>query len=457
MMTGHILIVDDDGEMVDALAAGLSLQGHRVSTANTGPTALAVVASAEVDVVVTDLRMRGTSGLEVCQRIVETRPDLPVIVMTAFGSLDTAVAALRAGAFDMLTKPFDLEELGFALERAMQHRSLRDEVKRLRLEIATTRGEGELLGQSGAMVGLRELVHRVAASDTTTLITGESGSGKEVVARAIHSGSARSSGPLVTINCAAMPEALLESELFGHVRGAFTDAKTPRRGLFLDASGGTLFLDELGELPLGMQAKLLRALEARCVRPLGGSAEIPFDVRIIAATNRDLETAVAAKQFREDLYYRVNVMHVEVPPLRARATDVLSLAQHFVVRSAERHGKAVTQISPAVAERLLAYPWPGNVRELHNCIERAVALAVLEHISVDDLPPKVRNHKPSFVPPPPGDPADFVTLESLETTYIRRVFEAVEGNKRLAARILGVDRTTLYRKLAKIGLHRAVG
>lgn len=454
MLSGRVLVVDDEPAMAQALEAGLVGQGHRVSLSDAGEGALAMLASEEHDVVLTDLRMRGTSGLELCRRIVTNRPDLPVIVMTAFGSLDTAVAALRAGAFDMLTKPFEMEELGFAIERALQHRTLRDEVKRLRQEIATARGEGELLGASAPILALRQLVQRVATSDATTLITGESGSGKEVVARAIHTASARSGGPLVTINCAAMPEQLLESELFGHVRGAFTDAKVSRRGLFLEATGGTLLLDELGELPLGMQAKLLRALEARCVRPVGGNAEVPFDVRIIAATNRDLEGAVATKTFREDLYYRVNVVHVEVPPLRARGTDVLTLAQSFVVKSAERHGKAVTHLSPAVADRLLAYPWPGNVRELFNCIERAVALASFEHLSVEDLPPKVRDHKPTYVVLDSGDPSDFVTLEALESSYVQKVFAAVNGNKRLAARILGVDRTTLYRKLAKYGLHR---
>ncbi|HSO39646.1 MAG TPA: sigma-54 dependent transcriptional regulator [Labilithrix sp.] len=455
MITGRILIVDDEPEMAEALAAGLTAEGHHVVVCETGEGALEALAAGDLDVVLTDLRMRGTSGIELCRHVVSHRPDLPVIVMTAFGNLDTAVAALRAGAFDMLTKPFEMEELCFAAGRALQHRRLREEVRRLREEIATTHGEGEILGSSPPMVALRQLVERVARSDATALITGESGCGKEVVARAIHARSARSAGPLVTINCAAMPEALLESELFGHVRGAFTDAKSSRRGLFLEATGGTLFLDELGELPLGVQAKLLRAIEARCVRPVGGNAEVPFDVRLVAATNRDLEAAVAAKAFREDLYYRVNVVHVEVPPLRGRGNDVLALAQHFVVKSAARHGKAVTNLSPAVAERLLAYPWPGNVRELLNCIERAVALSAFEHLSLDDLPPRVRDHKPSQVVLDSGDPAEFVTLEALEARYVQKVYAAVDGNKRLAARILGVDRTTLYRKLAKYGLHRA--
>ena len=453
-MSARILVVDDEPEMSSAIEASLSAAGHSVAVAGTAEDAFRLVESEDFDVVVTDLRMRGTNGLDLCKRIVSARADVPVIVMTAFGSFDTAVAALRAGAFDMMMKPFEMEELTLAVERAAQHRQLRDEVKRLRRQLASTNEDGGLHGTSAVMIALRDLVARVATSDATTLVTGESGTGKEVVARAIHAASARASGPLVTINCAAMPEHLLESELFGHVRGAFTDAKVARRGLFLEASGGTLFLDELGELPIGMQAKLLRALEARCVRPVGGNVEVPFDVRVVTATNIDLEAAVAAKTFREDLYYRVNVVHVEVPPLRARGTDILQLAQHFLARSSARHAKGVTHLSQAVGERLLAYPWPGNVRELSNCVERAVALARFEHLTVEDLPPKIREHQPSYVVLDSGDPADFMTLEALEASYVSKVYSAVGQNKRMAARILGVDRTTLYRKLARYGLHR---
>ena len=453
-MSARILVVDDEAAMADTLQAGLQAHGHVVTATYTGDRALAALDAEPFDLVVTDVRMRGASGIDLCRRVVSNRPDLPVIVMTAFGTMETAVAAMRAGAFDMLTKPFEIDELCFAVARALQHRALRDEVKRLREEVASARGQGELLGASAPMIALRTLVQRVASSDATVLITGESGSGKEVVARALHRGSARRDGPLVAINCAAMPEQLLESELFGHVRGAFTDAKTSRRGLFLEASGGTLFLDELGEMPLGMQAKLLRALEARSVRPVGGTTEVPFDVRIVAATNRDLEADVVAKTFREDLYYRVNVVHLEVPPLRSRSTDILELAQHFVARSAAGHRKAVTQLSPAVADRLLAYPWPGNVRELANCVERAVALATFEQLAVEDLPPKVRDFQANHGFRDTADPTELVTLEALEASYVRKVFAAVDGNKRLAARVLGVDRTTLYRKLTKYGLHR---
>ncbi len=279
------------------------------------------------------------------------------------------------------------------------------------------------------------------------LITGESGTGKEVVARALHRHGRRQHGPFVAVNCAAMPEALLESELFGHARGAFTDARSARIGLFTQANGGTLLLDEIGDLPLALQPKLLRALQERTVRPVGGDAEVPFDVRLIATTNRDLETAVEEGRFREDVYFRINVIHIALPPLRARGADVLSLAQHFVARYATQTGKRVTGLSPAAAKRLLAYTWPGNVRELQNCIERAVALTQFEEIAVEDLPDKIQAHQPSHILIAGDDPTELGPLEAVERQYILRVMEAVGGNKTSAAQVLGIGRKTLYRKL----------
>ena len=453
--SGLVLVVDDETEMRAAVAQELSSRGHAVLEAAIGDAAFEVLLAEDVDVVLTDLRMREKDGLELCRRIAGARSDVPVLVMTGFGSIDAAVATLRAGAFDFLTKPFDPEELLLAVERALAHRALTEELRRLRSRVAEVEASAELLGESQPMQDLRELVCRVAASDATVLVTGESGSGKELVARALHAASPRSSGPLVAVNCAALPEALLESELFGHVRGAFTDAKTSRKGLFVEASGGTLLLDEIGEMPPGMQAKLLRALETRRVRPVGATGEVPFDVRIVTATHRDLEAAVAEKTFRQDLYYRINVVHVEVPPLRVRGNDILLLAQHFLVRCASRQGKALTSLSRSAAELLLAYAWPGNVRELYNCIERAVALARFEQIAVEDLPPKLRAERPRPPTLSEEDP-DLLTLEELESRHIRRVMDASGHNKRLAAKILGVDRTTLYRKLEKLGMHRSV-
>ncbi len=322
------------------------------------------------------------------------RGDLPVVVLTAFGSFETAVAAIRAGAYDFISKPVQLDVLAIALRRAAQHRALHDEVKRLRLEVGHPSRIENFIGQSPPMARVHDLIAQVADSEASVLITGESGTGKEVVARALHRQSRRQ-GAFVAVNCAAMPEALLESELFGHVRGAFTDAREARSGLFVEARRGTLFLDEIGDMPLGLQPKLLRVLQERTVRPVGGSGEIPIDVRILAATNRDLESAIEERRFREDLFFRINVIQIPLPPLRARVGDILPLAQHYLAQIAARAGKSVTAISPPAAAKLLAYPWPGNVRELVNCVERAVALARHEQIVVDDLPDKVQNHRSS--------------------------------------------------------------
>jgi DNA-binding NtrC family response regulator len=304
-----------------------------------------------------------------------------------------------------------------------------------------------MVGDSPAMKQVSSLVLRVAASDASVLITGESGTGKELVARAIHDRSGRK-GPFLAINCAAVPETLLESELFGHARGAFTDAHAARKGLFIEADGGTLLLDEIGEMAPGMQAKILRALQERKVRPVGGTTETPFDARIITATNRDLEAEVAQKRFREDLFYRINVVRIEVPPLRARGSDALQLAQHFLARGAARSGKPVIGLGSAVAERLLSYEWPGNVRELENCIERAVALTAYDEITLDDLPSKIREQKMSAMLPVADNPIELPSMQTVEDRYIQRVLQGVKGNKTLAAKILGFDRRTLYRKLA---------
>jgi two-component system response regulator HydG len=452
-MKPRILVVDDDLDMGKELERVLVRRGYDVIVRTSADQAFEVVLAEELAAVVTDLNMRGMNGVELCDRIVQNRRNLPVIVVTGFGSMDTAVATLRAGAFDFLTKPFNAEQLGFALERAIRHRALEEEVKRLRVAVRDTKPGADMIGESQPMRDVFALVDRVARTDATVLVTGESGAGKELVVRAIHRNSDRRDGPLVAINCAAMPEQLLESELFGHVKGAFTDAKSARRGLFLDASGGTLFLDEIGEMPLGMQAKLLRALEDRRVRPLGGTAEVPFDARILAATNRDLEAMIAEKVFREDLFYRINVVTLELPPLRSRGNDVLLLAHAFVQRFAERHKKSVAGITPEVAEKLLAYAWPGNVRELQNSIERAVALTRFDRLTVEDLPPKIRDYRPSYLVIGSAESAeDLTTLEDVERRYIARVMEIVGGNKVQATKILGIDRSTLYRKLERYGI-----
>ena len=454
-MKGRVLVVDDDASMCDMLVSDLGELGFAVSARTSAAAALEALAPGEFDAVVTDLNMPGMDGLELCGRIVAAQPEVPVIVITAFGSIETAVAAIRGGAYDFVTKPLEVDALALALGRAIQHRSLRDEVKRLRRAVDEARRFGALLGASPAMRRLYDLLDRIVDSNASVLITGETGTGKELVARALHDRGRRKAGPFVVVNCAALPEPLLESELFGHVRGAFTDAHATRKGLLLQASSGTLFLDEIGELPLALQPKFLRALQTRAVRPVGGNEEVPFDVRLIVATNRDLEAAVEEHRFREDLYFRVNVIPVEVPPLRARGGDVLLLAQHFIERYAAQAGKRVAGIAPECAERLLAYGWPGNVRELENCIERAIALTRQETIGADDLPEKIRDFRRSHVLVTSDDPSELPPLEEVERRYIVRVVEAVGGSKTIAARVLGLGRKTLYRKLEQYKVGRS--
>jgi two-component system response regulator HydG len=450
-MRGRVLIVDDDQSACDLLEAALGRRGFDPVARTSAADAFATLGQEDFNVVLTDLHMPGLGGIELCERIVANRPDVPVIVVTAFGSFDTAVEAIRAGAYDFITKPFEIEALELALDRAIQQQELREEVKRLRSLVDASRRFDDLLGESAPMRELHELLGRIADSEASVLVTGETGTGKEVVARALHRRGPRRNGPFIAINCAAMPESLLESELFGYTRGAFTDARADQRGLFLQAHGGTLFLDEVGSMPLGLQPKLLRALQERAIRPLGGGREIAYDARVVAATNRDLEAAVEEGAFRADLLFRINVIHVHLPPLRARGGDVLLLAQHFVDRCAARAARPVTGISPAVAGKLLAYEWPGNVRELQNCIERAVALARYETLAVDDLPERIRNYAASDVLIASRDPSELVPLEEVERRYILRVLEAVGGHKTQAALILGLDRKTLYRKLERYG------
>ncbi len=446
-MRGRVLIVDDDPGMTDLLLEALGRRQFIVATEHSGDTALSRFQGEDFDAVVTDLNMRGMGGLELCRRIVSIRGDTPVLLITAFGSLETAVQAIRAGAYDFVTKPVDMEHLAIALDRAVQFHRLKGEVRRLGETVRQLEGPGELVGDCEPMRSLRDLIARIAPTDAGVFVTGESGTGKELVARALHKQSRRGDGPFVGVNCAALPETLLESELFGHTRGAFTDARSQRKGLFIQADGGTLFLDEIGEMAPALQAKLLRALEERTVRPVGGDREIAFDARLIAATNRDLEAAIASGSFREDLYYRLNVVQIDVPPLRARGGDVLLLAQRFIDAGAVGASRGVNGLSPHAAQRLLEYPWPGNVRELRNCIERACAVARLDQLVVDDLPDRVRRYTPPEAAPAAKDAAAFLPLAEIEREYVRRVLGAVGGNRSAAALILGIDRKTLLRKI----------
>jgi DNA-binding NtrC family response regulator len=454
-MSGRILVVDDETSMCELLEDGLSAHGHEVRAVTTAEAALHALDEKDFDVVLTDLQLGDESGLALCKRIIERRPQLPVVVITAFGSFDAAVAAIRAGAYDFINKPIDIGPLALIVQRAVSHHQLKQEVTRLRSAADTTMRFEEMLGESRAMQKVFDMIERLEGSGAAVLLRGESGTGKELVSRALHARSRYSEGPFVAINCAAVPETLLESTLFGHIKGAFTDAKEARRGLFVEADGGTLFLDEIGEMPLEMQAKLLRVLQERKVRPIGSAQEIPFDTRIISATNRDLEEAVERGGFREDLFYRIAVVTLEVPPLRARGNDVLLLAQSFLKREAERAGKRLTGLASEAARKLLDYDWPGNVRQLQNVIERAVALARFDQITVDDLPHKIAEYKNSQLVVDDDQPENMLTLDELERRYIERVLKAASGNKTLAAKILGVDRRTLYRKLVRYEEARA--
>ncbi len=446
--SGRVLIVDDEQDKCELMQALLERQGIEVRAVTSTSKALELVVQEDFDVVVTDVNMEEMSGLELTERMLGARPDLVVVVVTGEGKMETVIGAMRTGAYDFLTKPVEPKLFGLSVARAIKHRQLQDEVKRLRL-VTSAPVRGSLIGDSPPMRRLYELIERLGSSEPSVLIYGESGTGKELVARAVHSASGRASGPFIALNCAAVPPALIESELFGHARGAFTDAKMQRAGLFTQAHGGTLFLDEIGEMPLEMQPKLLRALQERVVRPVGANQEVPFDARIVAATNRDLESDVYDKRFREDLYYRINVVSLSLPPLRERGNDVLLLAQYFLDRLAAKGGKPRLSLSPQVAEKLLGYEWPGNVRELENSIERMVALARFEQLSVEDLPERIRAYRSGGFVLAADRAEEILPIEELERRYIQRVLKLVDGNKTRAAELLGLDRRTLYRKLGR--------
>ncbi len=452
-MAGRVLVVDDDQAMCELIDCALRREGMECRCFTRPDDAYLALKSERFDVVLTDLNMPRMNGTELCRQVVAGFPDTLVIVITAFGSMEAAIAAIRAGAFDFITKPVEMELLALSVNRALRHRALQEQVKVLGREVEQSRRYSELVGGSPLMLDLYNRIERTAQADASVLITGESGTGKELVARILHQRGSRREKPFVAINCAALPEALLESELFGHTRGAFTDAHLSRKGLFAQADGGTLFLDEIGDVPLSVQPKLLRALEERAVRPVGGDEEVHLDVRIISATSRDLETAVAEDRFRSELYYRINVLQLELPPLRVRGADVLLLAQRFIELFAERTGRPVTGITRPAAEKLLAYPWPGNVRELKNAIERAVALTQYEQITAEDLPPRVSACESKNAVAGADDPRELLPLEAVERRYILQVLQAVGGNRTLAARVLGLGRKTLYRKLQAYEQH----
>jgi DNA-binding NtrC family response regulator len=449
----QILVVDDDADMREWVKEDLESEGFKVETAPGGRSGVERVKQGGIDLVVSDVKMPDLDGLDLLREIREVAPSPFVIIVTGFGSIDTAIRAVKLGAYDYITKPFKIDQLLLSIDKALAERSLRSEVTRLREEVSRRDHLDNIIGRSSAMQEVFALIRRLSSSSANILITGESGTGKELVARALHARSLRKLHPFVAINCAAIPENLLESEIFGYARGAHSTANVDRQGLFVEASGGTLFLDEIAELPLPLQPKLLRVLQDGEVRPLGANRAVRVDVRIMAATNRDLERRLREGQFREDLYYRLNVIQIQLPPLRGRQEDILPLADHFLARSAERSRKSARGWLESAKQMLLAYHWPGNVRELENVVERAVALAESDLIAPADLPPAMQERKShdrlaTAV-------AQGFTLDQLEREYIERVLEVEGGNKTRAAQRLGLDRKTLYRKLEEYAAEAA--
>jgi two-component system, NtrC family, response regulator HydG len=443
----RVLVVDDDEDLCQVLERRLASRGLDVQWRSSAEDGLALIAETDFDLVLTDLQMEGMGGFSFIERVHGMRPATPLVVLTGHGTIDRVIAAMRFGAYDFLTKPVDGTLLDIVVDRALSDRRLKEEILRLRAQVAPERVP-YILGSSAAVRGMLELVAAAAPTEATVLLVGESGTGKELVARAIHDQSGRS-GPFLAINCAALTPTLLESEMFGHVKGSFTDAREDKTGVFVQADGGTLFLDEIAELPLELQPKILRAIQERVVRPVGSNSEKPFDARIVVATNKDLEREVATQRFREDLFYRVDVVRIEIPPLRARGDDVPILAEAFLARHASR-GSRVTGISPAAADKLRAYGWPGNVRELENCVECAAALARSPLLEVEDLPLKIREFDPHRVVVPAQAPEQLTTFAEIERKYIDHVLEAVRGNKARAASILGIDLPSLYRRLEQL-------
>ena len=460
MTTGklrQILAVDDDAIVRDLIVDLLDEAGFEVRAVESTDAALAAIEERDFDLVLTDLQMPGKDGLELLSTLRELRPDTPVILMTAFGSIQTAVRAMRAGALDYVTKPFEAETLLVAIERALEHRALEEENRRLRRAVERTASFGELVGKSAAMNDIYALIRKISSNRSNVLITGESGTGKEVVARTIHFTGARADKPFIPINCTAMPEGLLESELFGHARGAFTGAHAAKKGLFEAAHGGTIFLDEIGDMPISLQGKLLRVLQDQEIRPVGANQSVKVDVRVISATNQDLGKRIEAGDFRKDLFYRLNVIPIAIPPLRERADDIPPLANAFLRRHS---GDSARRLSEKAMRRLMNASWHGNARELENCIERALALAEGQEIQASDI----------LLPEDPvsGNGSLEETLMSLalerrlsvhdlSELYIDTALETVRGRKSEAAKILGMNRRTLYRREERLKRNGPVG
>jgi two-component system response regulator HydG len=448
-----VLVVDDDQAHLIMLRTLLTEWGYEVDEADDGLKAIQQVHKQAFDLILMDIRMINVSGLEALAEIKAYNPAIPIIIMTAYSSVETAVEALKKGAYDYLTKPLDFDELRLSMERAMDHSQLKEENRLLRESLSSHFDRGNIIGRSSGMLKLLETVAQVATSEATILITGESGTGKELIAGAIHFNSPRKDRPFIKMNCAAVTETLLESELFGHEKGAFTGAHRRKEGRFYQADGGSLFLDEVGEMSLAMQVKLLRVLQEMEITRVGGEEVIDVDVRVIAATNKDLIQEIETGRFREDLYYRLNVINLSVPPLRDRKEDIPLLAQDFITVFAEKNQKQIKGLTPQAMDRLLKYQWPGNVRELMNTIERAIILSMSEYLDEQDIQLVTEGEMPRSDEVPSGyENSSNLPLDEVEKATILNTLESTGGNKSEAARRLGITRKTLHKKLKKYGM-----
>ncbi|HPA10689.1 MAG TPA: sigma-54 dependent transcriptional regulator [Treponemataceae bacterium] len=442
-----ILVIDDEKNIRTGLQAALELDGYEVLLAEDGTTGLSLALNNEVDLVITDLRMPGVSGEEVLRRITTETPGIPVIVLTGHGTVENAVEAMRSGAYDFLTKPLNLDRLSLLVKRALQSRELVLQNRELEQEAEKRKSFEHIIGKSPSMLKLFDVVKRVAPTRASVLITGESGVGKELIANALHNLSTRKDNPIIKVHCAALAENILESELFGHEKGAFTGAVSRKRGRFELAHGGTIFLDEIGEINQSVQIKILRVLQEKMFERVGGEDTIEVDVRVITATNRDLEKEIAEGRFREDLFYRLNVVRIHVPPLRERKDDLPLMISAFVKEFAEENGKVIENIDPKARQALYAYDWPGNVRQLRNCIESAVVMTTGTVITLDELPPSIRemDEIPAITIPVGA------TMADAEREIILQTLAAQNGNKSKTAEVLGIGRKTLHRKLDEYG------
>ena len=452
-----ILIIDDEKSLLDLLSVVFKKEGYAVRTAQSAAGAYEILAKDEVDLVVTDIKMPGADGMDVLRYARENLPDLPVILITAYGSIAQAVEALKAGALDYVVKPFDVEELKIIVGRGLAAKRLRQENQLLKRDLKDRYGFEQMIGKSRSMQEIYILIEKVASTDSTVLITGESGTGKEMAARAVHLQGARRDHPFVSINCAALPENLLESELFGHVRGSFTGAVSDKKGMFELAQRGTLFLDEVGEMSPWTQVKLLRALQERKVRRVGGADEIPVDVRIIAATNQDLKKRIAEGKFREELYYRLNVISVDMPPLRKRTEDIPLLIAHFLQKYCDKMGKKPKRFTPDVVGLLEGYPWPGNIRELENVIERIVAIEDRETVTVTCLPQEIVSpQRKKLDTQELFSPGFSLTnhLDEITKKYIQEALALTGGSLQKAAPLLGLSYRTIRYLIGKYDLNQ---